>query len=361
MSEERKMILQMVAEGKISAEEAEMLLQAIEEGERTAQSAAAQGVRENARRSTGFLDDLGETISRAVNESLKGLDREIRHMEVHLDRKLRENEHLRPKIEEKLRRAAERAAERVAQAEERAAHAAERAAERATRHAERMAERMEEHRRHQERHVSTTRFVKSGIVIDKEAIEQTQTVTLPFEAGDRLCLDNRVGDLTVEYYDGNEIIVQVKKTVWGEDKADAEARATATVVRLDRRGNAVDVVVDRPTIAAVGMVMLKDTRLDYTVRLPQGTQVELANKVGDIKVFGAQQVSSWHLATKVGDVDVQVAPDAGFRYDLRSATGQVVLSLPERVAVSFAGDGQKGDGSGQITVTVKTGDIRLHY
>lgn len=333
MSEERKMILQMVAEGKISTAEADMLLQAIDEGERTVQSAAAEGVREN-RRNTGFLENLGETIERAVNDSLGTLDRELRHLEVRLDRKLKDHEQLRPKIEEKLRRAAERTVERASAAEERAARVAERTA---------------------------ARFIKTGIAIDKETAEQVQSLTLPAEDGDRFRLENRVGDLTVEYYDGSEVAVEVKKTVWGEDRADAEARAGATLVHLERRGSTVEVLVDRPVISAVGVVILKDTRLDYTVRLPQGAHLELANKVGDIKVTGALQVGTWSIATKVGDVDLAIPSGAGFRYDLRSAMGAVVMALPERQQCGSDAAGQVGDGTGKITATVKTGDIRIHH
>lgn len=358
MSEERKLILQMVADGKITAAEAELLMQAIDEGERTAKSTAAEGVRESGR-STGFLGELGSTIERAVNESLQHLDRELRHLEVHLDHKVRQHEHLRPKIEEKMRRVAERAAERAREAEERAARAAERAAERASRQAERLTERLDRVFGGGEP-ANRAKFFKTGISIDKETVEHAQTLTLPVEPADEFRLANRVGDIRVEFYEGTEAVVQVTKTVWGGDKADANARAEATQVSLERRGQTLEVEVVRPIINAVGIVEIKDTRIDYTVRLPQRTGLKLSTKVGDITVTGAQQVGQWDLETKVGDIDMQVGPDAGFRFDFGAELGEVVIRLGALQHSSHKERGTVGDGSGSIEALVKTGSVTIH-
>lgn len=356
MSEERKLILQMVSDGRISADEAELLLQAIDESERTAQSAATEGARsyERAEGTTGART-LADTVERAVRESLRGLDESLRHLEGKVHRRHEDAERLRSRIEEKMRRAAERAVEKAQQAEERAARHAQRATERAARHAERAAEKAKWYR--DEPGGAREVFFKAGICIDKESVEVVESQQLEAQPGDLLDLLNKVGDVRIEFYDGNQIEAEIRKTVWGEDKADAQERAEATKVRLQRRGSTVVLDVDRPTIVGVGFINVQNTRIDYTIRVPNGTHLQLANKVGKIAVTGGSQVGNWTLDTKVGNVEVTVAPQAGFRYELTSKTGSVFVDLPGAQHSGNQTEGRVGDGSGHIQIHSKTGDI----
>ncbi|HWI63574.1 MAG TPA: DUF4097 family beta strand repeat-containing protein [Symbiobacteriaceae bacterium] len=381
MSEERKLILQMVAEGKITPEEADKLLQALEESERTANATATeQAHREE---NTAGSEDLGTVINRAVGDSMKALERTLRDMEIGLDRKLNDpaNQQLFVRIEEKMRRSAERAVERAQQAEERARRIAERAEERAReqmRRAEEHARRFEERARtHADRwgagiiHFGegvreSAKIVKFGVCIDKVSVERTKEFALPAQAGDTFHLENRVGNVRVEFVDANQAEVTVKGLFWGEDENDANERAEAFRLDLVRNGADVVMSVARPSISATGFVNLKESRLDYTVRLPQGMHVNVRNKVGDLVVVSAGKAGQWHLLTKVGDVDVKVAPEAGFTYDLSTNVGAVRMAVaddqPSQDDHSSKGGfrtGRVGDGSGRIEVSVKTGDIRV--
>lgn len=342
------MILQMVAEGKITPEEAELLLQAVDEGERTARSAAAETVQ--SRKAAGLLDDLGETIENVVEQSLQGLEQTLKHLEERFNTK--HGDHgLRLRIEEKLRRTAERAVEKAREAEQRAARAAERAAEKAAEHAERLAQKAER------RLVRAARF---GVSIDRESVQQSESLAITAQPGDRLVLENRVGDVQVSFYDGDEIAVDARKTVWGSDQADAESRAAATRVELVRTGADVVLRADRPAIGGVGFLMLKDTRIDYLIRLPQGTHLDLSNKVGDVELTGATQVGDWKVRVEVGDVEVRVSPAAGFHYDLTVQLGEAAVDLqPGEVTVGKRAVGSVGDGAGSIEAAVKTGEIRV--
>jgi polyhydroxyalkanoate synthesis regulator phasin len=378
VNEERKLILQMVAEGKITPDEADKLLQALDETERSAESAAAERV-ERAGSTARSAGDLGNAIEEAVRGALQGLDSTMRSMEIDLERRLNDpaRKELLGSIEEKIRRSVERSVERAARAEERAARVAEKAGERAQEIADRTSRKVQERMEHAARRMEAfaeevaerpDRFIKVGVSVDKTSVQRVEDLSVPAEPGDRFVLENRVGDVGVEFYDGNAIEVTVRKQVWGEDEADANERADATRVRLVRSGPDVQVVLIRPSITGVGVLHLKETRTNYSVRLPHGTHLNLRQKVGDVAVTAGEKVGTWHLFTKVGDVNVKVLPAAGFTYELSSQVGDVQVDLAG-VQPGVAGNGQGrkgllrtgrvGDGSGYIEASAQTGEIRV--
>lgn len=368
VSEERKLILQMVAEGKITPEEADSLLQALDETERATHSAATEQAEQAPK--SGDADRLDVVIERTVKDSLNGLDQMLRRMEIDLERRLNDpaRDQLIARIEAKMRHSAERAVERVKREEERAARIAERASRRAEVHARHAAERMERVFRAPDGPRPV--FFKAGFAIDRVQVERNRTFTLPAAPGDRLNLENRVGTIRVDFYDGSEIQVDVKAQVWGEDEADANERADAYLMSLVRRGSDVTLEVVRPTISAVGFLSIKETRLDYTVRVPHGVDLQVHSKAGDIVVVAGDKVGSWLLVTKVGDIDMRVGQDAGFTYDLSTPLGAIRAQLAgDEVGQNDQDDrrgayrtGRVGDGTGRVEVAVKkTGDIRLTH
>lgn len=275
MSEERKLILQMVAEGKVSVAEGELLLQAVDESERAIRTAGP-----------------GQTPQAAPRPAERKLDEQpTDQLPVNA-----------------VRLPAQR-----------------------------------------------SRMIKAGISIDRETVQQQEELMIPTRAGDRLVLENRIGDVTVRFTDDPEIAMEVRKTVWGADRADAEERAKLTKLAVTRRGADLVVETSHPDISAVGVIILKDTRLDYIIRAPHGTNLQVRNKVGDMQVEAGDQLGTWDLETKVGDVDLRVGAGAGFRHHLDTRVGKVYARLDETEP------GQVGDGTGSIHVSVKTGDIRLQH
>lgn len=377
MSEERKLILQMVAEGKITPGDADNLLAALEESERTARDAAAERVEQQQAvgGGKGTLSDLGDSIEAAVNEGLKGLEEALGKMESKLQQKLNDprGRELRDSMEEKIRQQVERQVERARRVEERTNRIAERAAERAREASERVAERAahraEQLTRRMERlaHEGPVRVYKAGIVVDKVSVVRNETLSIPAEPGDCLVLDNRVGDARLEFYDGQDIEVSVRTEAWGEDTDEANERAETARLRLVRGGSNVVAGPSRQTIInAIGFVSIKRTRMDYTIRVPYGTGLSIDNRAGDIVVTGARQVSHWQLTSKVGNIEVHVTPEAGFTFDLRSDVGNAALDMDQPVALDFEEvkrgfiyTGKAGDGAGRLEAFTRTGDIRL--
>lgn len=364
MSEERRFILQMVAEGKITPEEAERLLEAIEEGERTAQEAAADSFRTSSAQS-GRPGDIGGSIEQAVKESLRGLDEMLRGLENKLGSKLNgvKGPELWQQVEEKMRRAAERAVYEAERAEQRAARAAERAA----RQAERMARRFGE---------SAAVFGRQSPGIVQESVEWTEDLALIAQPGDRVLAESRVGDITVTFHEGAEVIVEVMGKAWGRDRQEANRRADQVQATLERRGSDI-VVVDSPagqpgeagqTDQAGQDERAEQTeagphvRLDYRIRVPHGMDLALRTRVGDLKVEAGDRVGKWELETRAGDIDLEVGSNAGFRYTLETRAGETVVAL-DRLTV-FGGavhNGSAGDGAGEVRAVTGTGDIRLHH
>lgn len=400
MSDERKMILQMLADGKINADEADTLLQAIEESERTAQDTVVATAQRTERTREGFAS-LGKIVDSALKEASQALDETFRSLEGRLEHDTAKQEQLKRHVEYRIRRSTEKALERVMQSEERAARAAERAAQRAQEQAERIARREEERAardearaareeeraardeeraaREEERaeregdHRAVKRsFMKVGAHIDRVTVTRTSALRMPARAGDRFVLENRVGDVEVEFYDGDAIEVEARKTVWGSDEADAAERAAATEIKVARYGSEVKVEVDRPTLVGIGIIWVKGTRIDFTVRIPRGVHLQVTAKAGNIRVEGDGEVTTWDLATKAGDVDLTVPEEAHFNYALRSRVGRVDIDLldhrggmTQSETLPAKGEpvhsGSYGEGTGRIDVKVATGDIRLHH
>ncbi|MFZ5827556.1 MAG: SHOCT-like domain-containing protein [Bacillota bacterium] len=384
MSEERKMILQMLADGKITADEADSLLQAIDESERAAEESVVESAQRTDR--TGdSLQGLGRLIDQSVKEAFEALDETFRSLETRLQHDEVRQEQLKRRVEERIRRSTERALERALQAEERAKHAAERAAARMQEHAERLARRelkradreLERADREPEQAdrppVLKKNIVKMGVHVDKVSIERTDVLETAAQPNDRLVLNNRVGDVQIEFYDGDKIEVEAHKTVWGSDEADAKERADSTAVHLVRNGSEVTVEITRPSYTMVmGYIQLKDTRIDFRIRVPRQTHLQVMTKVGNIRVEGDEEIATWFLAAKVGDIDLTVPEDADFRYTLSTVVGNVDIDLLEENASMTQSQtlprkgqpeltGTYGDGQGSITASAKTGDIRLHH
>jgi hypothetical protein len=336
VSEERMLILQMITDGKISPAEAEQLLEAIDETERGTQRTTTEPVHKREP-----LAELGHVIDQAVNQGVQGLDTTLRRLEQHLDQKLAHGNRLRERIDVKVRqveRDVERAVERAERDMERAARDKERA-ERDRWRSEYPAE----------------RILKVGVNIDKVTVEREERLTITAQPGARFVLDNKVGDIHIAFYDGETVKVQAKKVCWGSDEEDADHRASATKLMLINKGRDVVLLVTRPNITGIGITSVQDTRLDCTVMLPQGLDLDVYTKVGILVVKGATSVATWQLGTKVGDVQVAVPVAAGYSYQIKSKIGDVSVNVPD----AKGSVGRVGDGSGRIEVVTHVGDVRL--
>lgn len=352
VGEEHRFILDMVAEGKITPEEALRLLEAIDEGERTAEDAAKEqfqsspGGRERIR-------NMGAGIEQAVKDGLRSLEDLLDNLEDQLGRKLDEvnRRQVWKQAEERIRRAAEQAVSQAERAEQRAAAAAEAAARKAAeaaRRAEQAARRFGD--------AKAARRAPGEAQVAVERIDRLRSTAAP---GSRLVAQSRTGDISVAFYDGSEILVEAVCRAWGRNQPQAQRRLDGLQVALNQEGT--DIVLtaaDGGERAEAG----SHVRVDYRIQAPHGTDLSLDTQVGDLQLTEAQRVGRWELTARVGDIDVEVSPGAGFCYTLETWSGEIAVSLDShRVAQGEAVSGSVGDGSGEIRAFTDMGDIRVHY
>jgi len=352
MGDERKFILEMVAEGKITPEEALKLLDAIEEGERTAEEAAAERFRSDPEGRQRFRD-LGASIEQAVKEGLRSLEDLLGNLETQITRKLNDanTRQLWKQAEERIRRAAEQAVSQAERAERKAAAAAEAAARKAAEAARRAEEAA--------RRFGEAGAARRGTGEARVAVERIDRLSAAGGPGSRLVADSRSGDIAVTYCDGNEIRVEAICRAWGRDQQQARRRLDGFQVALKQEG--ADIILTAVD-GAEGAEPGTHVRVDYRIQAPHGTDLNLTTQVGDLKVTAAQRIGRWELAARVGDVDLQVEPGSGFSYTLETREGEVAVLLDtQRVAQDEVVSGSVGDGSGKIRTFADMGDIRLHY
>lgn len=353
MSEEQDLILRMVADGKITPDEGVELLEALEESRRArsegADSATAASDRGRAEAGKGGatrLSRLADSIGEAVDSGL-------RNLEELLAKRRSQMPDQQNRLQENLRRSTERALRAASEAEERAKQAAGWAQKKAAHAAKRLQQ-------------WAARPSDEGEQIKQVAVKRVEQLSAPAQRGDCLILKNRVGDVRIRFADREQVEVAVTKTAWGRERSEAEQREAATRVALVRQGSDLSLEVTYPE-SGDGLPTLRETQLDFTISLPHGTDLRVTNKVGDVTVVAGEQVGTWDLVSKVGNIDLQVAPSAGFRYEMRTSIGDLLVEMEtgdesgEGQTGSGSAQGQVGDGAGQIHVESKTGDIRLHH
>ena len=354
MGDERKLILEMVAEGKITPEEALKLLEAIDDGERTAEEAAKEHIRSSSDGDgRGRLRDLGASIEQAVKEGLRGLEDLLDNLENQIDRKMNETNtrQIWKQAEERIRRAAEQAISQAERAEQRAAAAAEAAARKAAKAARRA-------------EAVARRFGGTGAARrvpgeGKAAVERIDRLCITGGPQNRLVADSRSGDINVDFCDDSEIQVEAICRAWGRDKEQAQRRLDGFRVALQQDGR--DIILTTSD-GAEGAEAGSHVRVDYRIRVPHGADLSLTTQVGDLEVTAAERIGRWDLTARVGDVDMQVGTGAGFTYTLKTRDGEIAVSLDtHRVTQDEAVSGSVGDGSGDIRAFADMGDIELHY
>lgn len=316
MSEERTMILQMLADGKISASEAERLLQALEESEEPSLEQSAPEPAAPASK----VGRLGSTIDAAMQKANEALDRTLRSLEGRLQQDRNRQEEWQKRIGE----TATAALERIRQAEERAAQAAAQIPDLG-----------------RSPKVRVVRPRAQGAEPLPERIVHLQQAAEP---GDRLVLTNPVGDVQIDLVETDEISVEARIT-------SRQAGEAEQPIQLRREGSDLKLVLPE-----VGSVVSEGERIHLVVRGPQALRLQVESTVGDIRVKATGPITTWALHSRVGDIDLVLPQAASCRYQLGTRVGRV-----EAPGTAGAGqvNGTLGDGQGEIDGRTTMGDIRL--
>lgn len=203
--------------------------------------------------------------------------------------------------------------------------------------------------------------VKYGIHLDRHRVSGTRELTMPARSGDFLIVEVPLGDVTVNYADVNELQVQATLSVWGSSPEDAQKRLDATKVRIDRQDTEIVVGHAEPDIKGIGVVVTRDTSIDYELTVPHGVHLRVSTKAGDIAVKGSPR-GRWELDTRLGDVRLVVGDDPDMALQAETSLGGVRVELGGTVTNDvrrFAST----YGSGQAAVHARTrlGDISISH
>ncbi|HZY66902.1 MAG TPA: DUF4097 family beta strand repeat-containing protein [Rubrobacteraceae bacterium] len=166
-----------------------------------------------------------------------------------------------------------------------------------------------------------------------------------------LRISNGSGAVRVEGVEGLESIeLEATKHALGSNRDEARRRASEISTNLSRDGAAF-------VIEAGGE---RRTGIDYALRVPRGSSVEVESEAGDVQVLGLDGDVTAHAGA--GDVTIE---NAGGSVEVRATRGDVVISDVNtdtgQVAVSVG----VGDASmenlvvGPFDARVETGDVIL--
>jgi DUF4097 and DUF4098 domain-containing protein YvlB len=164
------------------------------------------------------------------------------------------------------------------------------------------------------------RFFYTADTRVEETVERTFVVDGPAV----LDLEADFGDVTVTGSSGDEVEVVARLRLWGADEEDARRQVD---VQMIQEGNRITVRVERPEYV-YAFASTKGSRVDFEVRVPSETSLQLVTSSGDLAV--SDVTGTVELETSFGTIR---AEEVDGRVSARSSSGDVTL-----VGLSDAGD-----------------------
>jgi len=173
----------------------------------------------------------------------------------------------------------------------------------------------------------------------EETVEETFVVDGPAV----LDLEAEFGDVTVTGSKGDEVEVIARLSLWGSDEEDARQQVE---VQMTQEGNRINVRVVRPEWAYVGLASTRGPRVDFEVRVPSETSLQLVTSSGDLTVSTVSGTAK--LETSFGSIEVE---EVSGPVSAQSDSGDITLT-----GLSDGGDLEAKTNFGQLVL----GDIMAH-
>lgn len=214
-----------------------------------------------------------------------------------------------------------------------------------------------------------------------ETLTQTREERIPAAIGTVSFL-NLAGEVALSRADGNEMRVKATFSASGDDEAEAREYLGLLDLKMERRGNAMEVVAVYPvddysrfaysprgrswgfnsTTRYLGeRISVSSSRglrvhVDFEIAVPDGMKVRFENKVGDITASGIN--ADLDFDTSSGSIAV-----SGGKGSLKADTGSGSVSIGERegdvLADTGSGSIKVEDVVGKVTADTGSGSIRL--
>ena len=131
-------------------------------------------------------------------------------------------------------------------------------------------------------------------------VEETVEETFVVDGPAVLDLEAVSGNVTVTGGSEDEVQVIARLSLWGADEEDARQQVD---VQMTQDGNRINVRVERPQRAYVGFVSTRGPRVDFEVRVPSETSLQLVTSSGDLTVSSVTGTAK--LETSFGNIEAE--------------------------------------------------------
>jgi hypothetical protein len=192
--------------------------------------------------------------------------------------------------------------------------------------------------------VSSLLLAPFCVASDHWNYEETHTEVRDFVAGGMVHVRLSVGDLHIKRGESNQIRLHYTVKSWRESHVkDAH-------VDIDIHGRDADIEFRAPTSG--------NTQFDVELEVPQNTNLEVHEKVGDLRIDDIE--GDKDLGLSVGDIRVAFGRSAYHLVRASTSIGDVNTSTGD-VSEGFLGKTLKYDGDGkyELRAHVSIGDISL--
>jgi DUF4097 and DUF4098 domain-containing protein YvlB len=178
--------------------------------------------------------------------------------------------------------------------------------------------------------------------------------TFEFDAANRFEIFSDAGDITLVAGDSKQIQVEVVRTAWGSSAAEAQANAANLPLSVEEGVTAVTLTFDKPeTLDFFNFGATGSDHIDFVVRLPADTVIDLRTGFGDIEADDVQAEA--RLRTSFGDIVARNIEAGDAELVLDTSFGDIVFEG------GSAGDARIETSNGQVQIRdlSATGDVRI--
>ena len=230
---------------------------------------------------------------------------------------------------------------------------------------------------------------------NKEKFEKTERLSAPCAPGQTLCLQNKVGEISVTGEDVSECSVIVKITAKAITAEKAEKLAEEVQIKLEPAGDKLYIRVEAPANK-----LKQSINIDFNITVPKQTALQLETNVGEITVTditkavkiesnvgavsckeitsdvevktnvgqvivlyskNAPAACNANVKTDVGEIDFTAPPDLSAQVNLSANLGSIETDLPLTVKgmLNQKSSGTVGKGEGSVTLKTNVGSIKI--
>ncbi len=204
---------------------------------------------------------------------------------------------------------------------------------------------------------------------------RNEEVPVTVAAGETLFLEGRAGDIVVAASTDGTASLSAAITASGKTRAEADARASATRVVVERCENGVRILAEYPAPLEKGKAYHVRERIDWTVRVPAGVSVAVRSGFGDIRCDGIRgdlSLQSGSGEVRIGNIEgKEVSAATAFgeigivsvraeRVSANAASGRIALEGVAAARIDLAGGSGKcglKEVSGAVTVRLASGGL----